>query len=580
MPIDTSMYGNLRTNIQPVDPYQGERSRLQRDAARRADEEGKLQLDAEKRAEISRQTVNDTLAKHGGDLGLALPELAGKVDPKIYFGLQNTWVETQKGRLALSEQQGKVADQVHEEIAKLAAGVQKAGNTPEAFMGAVNTLALLNPNAKQHLAQYVAQAQQDPKSIGPMMDQFLAGSKFGQDQQKTQAEIDSAAARTKDAATRQAEFDAKKAGINSENQIKAQDLVAKQTQDAVKQLVNAPDQATYEEMLGEMPQKIARLFPAKFDRNALLKVGMAPDQVVTAEGQAAGRAETGRHNRIEEGQGAARGGIEQKRFDATLGSGLDANGKPLAPDELKARALQNPAAVAIAEYRMLPPAVRNGIVPPVMKDALAVNPAYDATQYNARNKYRIALTSGPQGQALNSLNTAVEHLDQFVDFAKKLGNGSFQPGNEFTNWIKTTFGDSAPTNFEGMKDIMAGELASAFKKSGATDQEIKSVVSAIKGKASTEQLVDYATKVAIPAIGGKIHTYVAQTKATMGEKDPLVGQIVTPGAKAVLQKHSYDPESGHAGGQMPKVSTKADYDALPSGATYIDAQDNKTYKKR
>ncbi len=223
----------------------------------------------------------------------------------------------------------------------------------------------------------------------------------------------------------------------------------------------------------------------------------------------------------------------------------------------------NPTAKAMAEYRLPPISPRSMATPAgaaLMGQVMAINPAYDATKFPERSKMRIQFSSGPQSQTLNSLNTAIEHLDQFVDVAKSLGNGNFRPGNEAYNWLKATFGDSAPTNFEGIRSIMSGELASAFKKSGATDQEIKSVESAIASKNSTAQLVDYATKIAIPALGSKAATFDEQYHRVMGDEDPW--SAIYPKAAAVVQKYGYDPSNIKIGGPSqpaaaaPKVGDK------------------------
>lgn len=228
---------------------------------------------------------------------------------------------------------------------------------------------------------------------------------------------------------------------------------------------------------------------------------------------------------------------EQAKYDQTYGAGVSETGAALPA---------NPVAKAIAEYRVPPPSPRSMATPAgmaLMRQIEAINPGFDATKFPARNKMRTAFTSGPQGLALNSLNTAIEHLDQFVGFAQTMGGGNFQPTNELKNWIKTQFGDTAPTDFEGIKTIMAGELAAAFKKSGATDQEIEAVESSIKSKASAAQLVSYATKVAIPALGSKAATYESQWRATMGDSDPYT--VYTPGAQSVLNKY----KAGHGAGR-------------------------------
>lgn len=209
----------------------------------------------------------------------------------------------------------------------------------------------------------------------------------------------------------------------------------------------------------------------------------------------------------------------------------------------------NPTAKAIAEYRLSPPSPRTLSTPAgemLMKQVMTENPAYDATQFPTRQKMRQAFTSGPQSQTINSLNTAISHLDQFTTVVKALDNGNFQPGNQAYNWLKTTFGDSAPTNFAGIRDIMSGELASAFKKSGATDDEIKSVKSAIASKNSTNQLLDYVKTIALPALGSKVVSFDQQYRQVMGPNDPF--KILLPESADILTKYGIDPAHPQMGG--------------------------------
>jgi hypothetical protein len=238
----------------------------------------------------------------------------------------------------------------------------------------------------------------------------------------------------------------------------------------------------------------------------------------------------------------------------------------------------SPQAKAIAEYRFPPPSPRSsasGAGKALMEQVLRANPDYSADQFSRRAPMARAFTSGPQSQAINSLNTAIGHLDQFVDVAKALDNGNFRPGNEAYNWLKATFGDSAPTNFEGIRSIMSGELASAFKKSGATDQEIASVEDAIASKNSTGQLVDYATTIAIPALGSKISTYNSQYQSVMGARDPF--KVLTPDAEQVLQKYGFDPAHPKMGadGNRGRISVTAPDNSVHFFTTQAEADNFK-----
>jgi len=216
---------------------------------------------------------------------------------------------------------------------------------------------------------------------------------------------------------------------------------------------------------------------------------------------------------------------------------LGADGKPAT----------NPTAQAIANYQIAPPSPRSLATPAgeaLMAQVIALNPDYDATQFPTRQATRKAFTSGKQSQTINSLNTAILHLDHLGAVAEAMGNGSFQPGNALYNATAAMFGESAPTNFAGAKDIMAGELAGALKNSGATDAEIQKVSKSLDSKQSPQQIKSYLEDVAIPMLADKAKSLDRQYHQVMGEKDPFT--VYTPEAKGVLDKRNKKTAGGSA----------------------------------
>ena len=181
----------------------------------------------------------------------------------------------------------------------------------------------------------------------------------------------------------------------------------------------------------------------------------------------------------------------------------------------------------------------------LMARVATINPAYDSTQYNNRNKTRMAFTTGTQGQQANSMNTAIGHLDQMSDAMKGLDNSDIQVVNQAKQWLGTQFGGAAATNFNTLKVAVSGELASVLKKSGATDSEIKSVESTINSKNSPAQLSGYIDT-QIPILGSKLSALNYQYHQAMGEKDPF--QALSPEAKGVLVKRGFDPDNPRVAG--------------------------------
>ena len=112
----------------------------------------------------------------------------------------------------------------------------------------------------------------------------------------------------------------------------------------------------------------------------------------------------------------------------------------------------------------------------------AYDPTFDASQYPTKLALRRGFTSGAESKNITGLNTAVGHINSLKKVVDELNNSDWQSKNVVENLLAkhlpVTKGlverqgtvTSASTKFNAVK----GEMASIFKKSGATDQEIKS----------------------------------------------------------------------------------------------------------
>lgn len=99
-----------------------------------------------------------------------------------------------------------------------------------------------------------------------------------------------------------------------------------------------------------------------------------------------------------------------------------------------------------------------------------------------------AFTSGKQADTINYFNTAVDHLNILSETADALNNGNMQVFNKYANAFANATGDAAPSNFETVRNAVAGELAKTFKGTGATDEEISLITSTINSSQSPSQL--------------------------------------------------------------------------------------------
>lgn len=126
-------------------------------------------------------------------------------------------------------------------------------------------------------------------------------------------------------------------------------------------------------------------------------------------------------------------------------------------------------------------------------------------------------TKGKGGQQLTAYNTALAHLDTLQSLASALHNGDVQAVNRVAQRFKQETGNPAPTNFEAAKNAMAGEVASALKTSGATDQEIEKVDQTFSRAQSPAQL-DGAINTYRSLLNSKAHQLQGQYAAGMQGK--------------------------------------------------------------
>lgn len=192
--------------------------------------------------------------------------------------------------------------------------------------------------------------------------------------------------------------------------------------------------------------------------------------------------------------------------------------------------------------------MRQGERTQLMKWVNQVNPSYDTTLYGNRAPTRKAFTTGTQGQQINAINTAIGHIDQITTLAPQLNNSSFVAGNAINNRLKTAFGEDAATNFDTLKDALAGEVASVLSKGGATVSGISEAKEKIKNSSSPQQLAGYV-KTLLPIMGSKLNALDYQYHQAMGENDPFTA--LSPEAKSILRKNGINPDEplGAAGGQ-------------------------------
>lgn len=124
-----------------------------------------------------------------------------------------------------------------------------------------------------------------------------------------------------------------------------------------------------------------------------------------------------------------------------------------------------------------------------LADAVAqYNPDFDATAFSTRKNANTAFTTGIQGRQLLAFGSAVKHLETLGGLIDALKNKDTIQLNRLNNlWEKQT-GQSAVTNFEAAKGIVAKEIMKAIVTGGGGVEERQELSRLMDAAKSPEQL--------------------------------------------------------------------------------------------
>jgi hypothetical protein len=124
----------------------------------------------------------------------------------------------------------------------------------------------------------------------------------------------------------------------------------------------------------------------------------------------------------------------------------------------------------------------------VMARVMQINPQYDATTYGAKVAAAKAFTSGKEAQLLRSIGTANKHLTMLDGLVDSLDNGDIQAFNRGAQFFKEQTGQTAPTNFDAVKDIVGQEVVKSIVAGGGSMQERSDAAASISKAKSPQQL--------------------------------------------------------------------------------------------
>ncbi len=239
--------------------------------------------------------------------------------------------------------------------------------------------------------------------------------------------------------------------------------------------------------------------------------------------------------------------LKQKQFDATFGQGLDANGRPLSPEDRKNAALSDPTAVAQAAYQIPPPSsARTTALGKAQWDKiLAIDPSYDGTKFAERNKIAQDYSaSGKTGKAITSADTALAHLDTVSQAGKALDNGDFKALNQIANSVGAQIGSSKQNTYDTIIAMVAPEISKAVIGEAGGEGERMGMASNFSSKLSTP-VREQAIGAAAGLLGARVHKQAQAYESDMGK--PLARKL-SPESQAVLDR--YTGGAGAAGGTV------------------------------
>ena len=159
---------------------------------------------------------------------------------------------------------------------------------------------------------------------------------------------------------------------------------------------------------------------------------------------------------------------------------------PTANINLQAGLLNDQAKKMAADYYQQTGALPAGMRSPAMSAGImntaagapgAATPdiAGNKRTYAAQTALQKSATSGPMAQNITAFNTAISHATQLREAADALDNGDVHMLNAVGNTLGYQFGSDKTTNFNVIKNALAGEISKVFKGGEASDAEIKAV---------------------------------------------------------------------------------------------------------
>ena len=195
---------------------------------------------------------------------------------------------------------------------------------------------------------------------------------------------------------------------------------------------------------------------------------------------------------------------------------------------------------------------------------------------SAQNAAQRSLSSGPMGLQLKSLGVATDHLTTLRDLNDAFAGGDVKAIAAAKAKWENEFGTPAPSNIDLAAQFVAPELIKAIEGTPggvAERDEMATAFKAAQGHANVSGAIDTAFALMGGQMNGMKNQIVKVNKMMSSDE---FDDMIPSTALDAMQKHQ--TKSFQPGGATPTIKTDDEYNALPSGATFI-APDGSTRKK-
>lgn len=168
-------------------------------------------------------------------------------------------------------------------------------------------------------------------------------------------------------------------------------------------------------------------------------------------------------------------------------------------------------------------------------------------------------TTGKGGQTATSLNLALSHLDGVMNAYENLKNTDVALLNRPINWLRENTDNTEVVALGNKLTALQGELATVFKGSAGTDQEIGHWMRYLSDELTPEQAVA-AGEAIDELLRSRLHGLNYQQSSSLGGGG-RERKLLSPEAEQIAAR--YEEKA-----QVPAISSQKQYDRLPKGARY------------